>query len=250
MGVGAALFGGSALSALSGRSSSKRSTSAIKRAGDQSAQVQREALESFNERTQPFRDVGVAAAAPILAELGIEIPESLGGLSASPTSTPSRSPLFDFLQKEGFEDIQESAAAGSFLRSDGTLQNLERFSQGLASQQQLLDDQRRAQRFDQLFGLLGLGSNAATGQGTAGLQTAQNLGNIINQSGLAQAQGIQGSGQALQNFIGDATGVLGLQQSGALGEFQNPFTSGGFRNALFGGPTGFGQSGFAGTFGI
>ena len=186
MGIGAAV--GLGASALLSRKSSKDATRAQTKAADQSAQVQREALQSFEERTEPFRATGIAAGVPLLAELGIEVPQELldqAGLTEPPDPTQAGqiNPLVDFLRREGFEDIQESAAAQGRLRSGGTLEDLTQFNTDLALNAQ-------QQRFNQLFSLLGLGANAATGQGTAALSTGTNLSNILQNRGEAQAQGI------------------------------------------------------------
>lgn len=219
----------------------KDAAKAQERSAEAGISEQRLARESFEERTDPFRQVGLAAARPILSELGIAIPDELSGLlpAAQPTSGAGQvSPLFDFLRGEGFEDIQESAAAQGRLRSGGTLRDLSQFNTNLAGQFQ-------QQRFNQLFNLLGLGSNVAAGQGTAGLQSATNISNLLGNIGQAQAQGSIGQANAVSQGISGLTGTLGAYQGGAFGGGAQPTTT---QNS--GGSTGFGSSGFAGTFGI
>jgi len=94
-------------------------------------------------------------------------------------------PLVSFIRDQGFEDIQESAAARGRLGAGGTLQDLTRFNTQLGG---TLVPQLQNQRFNQLFNLLGLGANAATGQGTAALQTGVNVSNLQGNIGAAGAQ--------------------------------------------------------------
>lgn len=248
MGVGAAIGLGAA-SILGGRDKRKASKSAADAqvaAAEIAADEQRAARKSFEKRTDPFRVAGLSAAIPILSELGIQIPDSLlgsAGFKGRPggqlTTIEDVNPLVSFVRDQGFEDIQESAAAQGRLRSGGTLQDLTEFNTQVAS---TVVPQLQQQRFNNLFNLLGLGANVAAGQGTAGLQTAANIGNLTTQAGQAQAQGILGASQANQGVLSDIAGIGGLFASGAFN--RSPTIQD------FGGPTGFGASGFAGTFGI
>ncbi|MEE8289581.1 MAG: hypothetical protein V3R25_09230 [Nitrosomonadaceae bacterium] len=127
-------------------------------------------------------------------------------------------PLVSFLRDEGFEDIQESAAARGRLGAGGTLQDLTRFNTQLAS---TVVPQLQQQRFNQLFNVLGLGANAATGQGTAGLQTAGNIGNLQLAQGQAQAQGAINQGNVLSDLVNQGAGIFGAAQGGAFRGNQN-----------------------------
>ena len=123
-------------------------------------------------------------------------------------------PVVDFLRNEGFEQIQESAAAGGRLGAGGTLKDLTQFNTDLTS---TIIPQLQNQRFNQLFNTASLGANAAAGQGSAALQTATNVGNLLGQKGQAQAQGAINQSNAI-------TGTLsGL--AGAAGAFPGVFNS-------------------------
>ena len=107
----------------------------------------------------------------------------------------------------------------------------------LALSQQASKISERQQNINNLFNLLGLGSNVAVGAGTASQNTAANVGQSILAGGQAAAQSALGQAQAIQGGIGDAVG-LGLLSQG--GFFQQPqqFTGelhggfGGFRPTL------------------
>jgi hypothetical protein len=180
---------------------------------------QRAARESFEQRTDPFRQVGLAAGAPLLQQLGISIPQGIGSGTVPKSSGGMQqleeiNPLVSFLRDEGFRDIQESAAARGTLRSGGTLEDLTRFNTNLAA---TVAPQLQQQRFNQLFNVLGLGANTAAGQGTAALQTGANIANLQSGIGQAQAQGILGQEAARDQLRGDVAGVFGFGSGGGFG---------------------------------
>ena len=161
---------------------------------------QRASRLAAEERLQPFADIGLEAGT------------QLQNLLADPTQGLEEiNPIVSFLRDEGFEQIQESAAAGGRLGAGDTLKDLTRFNTNLAS---TVAPQLQNQRFNQLFNVLGLGSSAAAGQGTAALQTGANVSNLLGQAGTAQAQGIIGQQNAL-------TGGLNTIASG-IGAFNRP----------------------------
>lgn len=145
-------------------------------------------------------------------------------LDASPQAGPLTqldeiNPLVSFLRDEGFEGIQESAAARGRLGAGGTLKDLTRFNTQLAS---TVVPQLQQQRFNQLFSVLGLGANAATGQGTAALNTASNIGNLQGNIGQAQALNAQQQGQIGANLASNLAGTFGAQQGGLFAQTPPP----------------------------
>lgn len=188
--VGSAVVGG----ALQAKAASK-AAGAQTAAANTAAGVQERARLAFEERTEPFREVGLAGA------------EQLTSFLQDPTQQLAEiNPVVDFLRNQGFEQIQESAAAGGRLGAGGTLQDLTQFNTQLAS---TVAPQLQNQRFNQLFNVAGLGANVAAGQGTAGLQTASNIGNLQTQAGQAQAGGIIGQSNALTGAIQNIAGTAG-----------------------------------------
>lgn len=95
---------------------------------------------------------------------------------------------------EGFTNIQNSAAAGGKLRSGGTLKRLTEFNS-------ILNSRNRGQRFNELFNLSTLGSNAASGQATATLGTADRNAETITGIGNARAAGIVGGANNTRNTL-------------------------------------------------
>jgi len=161
---------------------------------------QRSARLAAEERLQPFADIGLEAGT------------QLQNLLADPSQGLEEiNPIVSFLRDEGFEQIQESAAAGGRLGAGDTLKDLTRFNTNLGA---TIVPQLQNQRFNQLFNVLGQGQNAATGQATSALQTGANVSNLLGQAGTAQAQGIIGQQNAL-------TGGLNTIASG-IGAFNRP----------------------------
>jgi hypothetical protein len=206
--IGSAVIGGVVASKAASKGAKAQTQAAATAAGEQRA-----ARLAFEERTDPFREAGLVGA------------EQLTSFLQDPSQQLAEiNPVVDFLRQQGFEQIQESAAAGMRLGAGGTLQDLTRFNTQLAS---TIAPQLQNQRFNQLFNVAGLGANVAAGQGTAGLQTAANLGNLQIGAGRAQAAGITGQAGAftgtLQNIAGAAgafPNLFGTQAPAAGGGFQ------------------------------
>lgn len=315
MSWGLVVAGGAAvLGAFSSDQSSKRSTEASASASQAAIVGQESAQQSFNRRTQPFSDLGLAAGTELAQLLGLNVPNPeisrlqsdlsaideriaagpppppkkrkkrsgtfgslLGGfigedlsehsLAANigeridresdpdipgtfnledlqaeragissqldalqsqqqplegeflPAGSQSQleqiNPILSFLRDEGFQDIQETAAGQGSLGSGGTLKDLTRFNTQLGA---TIVPQLQQQRFNQLFNVLGLGSNAATGQGTTGLQTATNIGNLQGNIGQFQAQNASNQGNSQRELLGNAAGIFGAFQGGAFGQ--------------------------------
>jgi len=162
--------------------------------------------ESADTRAQEIRQPFV--------DIGLEAGEQLQGLLDDPMQGLEEiNPVVDFLRKEGFEDIQESAAAGGRLGAGGTLKDLTQFNTDLTA---TVVPQLQNQKFNQLFNLLGLGSNAASGQATGTQSTAVNTQNLLSRTGVAQ-------GDAAVNRSNAITDTLS-QIPKAIGAFNQPQT--------------------------
>lgn len=150
-------------------------------------------------------------------------------------------PVVSFLREQGFEAIQESAAAQGRLGAGGTLKDLARFNAGLEStiipglQQQRFNQDllKRQQEFNELFNVTGLGANVAAGQGTQAVNTATGVANVLGQVGAGQQQAVAGQAGAVTGTLSNLAGIAGAFPS------------------LFGGGGGGGGGGTApGTFNI
>jgi len=183
---------------------------AHKAAGD-AADAQTEAAQLGIGEQQAAREQAQAAAQPFV-DIGLSAGDKLQSLISDPTQQLSEiNPVVDFLRNQGFEQIQESAAAQGRLGAGGTLKDLTQFNTDLTS---TIVPQLQNQRFNQLFNVLGLGQNAAAGQGSAALQTGTNISNLLGNVGAAQAGQQIGQANAitggLQNLAAGAGAFPGL----------------------------------------
>ena len=190
-----------------GADAAKAGAAAQERLGREGIAEQRAARESFEERTQPFVD------------LGLEGRDLLSDFLSNPNAGLDQiNPMVDFLRNQGFEQIQESAAAQGRLGAGGTLNDLVQFNTDLTS---TIVPQLQNQRFNQLFNVTTAGQNAATGQGQAGLNTASNIGNLLGNIGSAQNQGLLGAAQArgtgAKNILDLGAKIAGAAAGGAPG---------------------------------
>jgi len=234
---------------------SRAASKAASAAGDAASSgiaEQRAARESFESRTDPFRQLGVAGSNELASFLGLvsnpdasqfdaelqglkdtlagtnqskrrrfsaELRQKIANLEEQKSAIPQFiqgdggiqqleeiNPLVSFLRDQGFEAIQESAAAGGRLSSGGTLKDLTQFNTDLTS---TIVPQLQNQRFNQLFNVAGLGANVAAGQGTAGLQTAANIGNLQTFGANATAAGAVGRANAITGTAQNLASVAG-----------------------------------------
>lgn len=218
--IGGAVIGG----AVSSRSSSK-AAKATTRAGRRQAAELKEGREAAARLAQPFVDVGTDAAGQLQSFL------------QDPNQQLEQiNPIVGFLRDQGFEQIQESAAAQGRLGAGGTLKDLSEFNQNLSA---TIAPQLQQQRFNQLFSVAGLGSNAAAGQGTAALNTGANLATVAGGVGQANAQNALSQGAALNNTISNIAGVAGAFPSLFGGGQPSPATATNtaLQSGAFGTPT-------------
>jgi len=224
IGTGIGAIGG----ALIQRGSAKEQAEIQANAARQGISEQEAARLFFQERTQPFLDVGLAGGQQLQDFLGapqIDTTQRLQSFLDDPTQQLAEiNPVIDFLRQQGFEQIQESAAAQGRLGAGGTLQDLTRFDVGLTStvvpqlqEQQFnqlfnvsqLQNQLQNDRFNQLFNVAGLGANVASGQGVAALKTGTNISNLLSTAGQAQATGVSGREQATLGLIENLSSIPG-----------------------------------------
>ena len=182
-------------------------------AADAQVAAGRDALAFGAEQTGPFRDIGIAA--------GEQLP---GAQFAGFDRDPSRvldNPLFKALMEQQNQDLINQQGAlgrgGSGETNDLLTQNL--LKTGANFQQQDFQNQlvENQQQFGQLFDQTRLGANVATNQATSGQNIIQGIGN-------AEAAGITGKANAINNIIGQG---IGLGAAALTGGASLPFTGGG-----------------------
>ena len=154
---------------------------------------------------------------------------SLAGIAAEALET---SPGYQFRLKEGLKGVERGAAAKGTLLTGGTLKSLTRYAQDFASNEYANNYARlfgeQGARYNQLYGLAGLGAGAAGTAGQIGSSYAGQAGNLAaNQAGAgadlitgganAGAAGTIGAG----NAYGQLYGNLGQIPGAVYGAGQN-----------------------------
>jgi hypothetical protein len=144
------------------------------------------------------------------------LPQQQGSSGVSMEALESN-PAYQFNLQQGLKAIEKSAARNKMSYAPATLQDIGRFSQGLASNE-----------FDKiwqrLFNLSSGGQNAAVQQGGFGTNTAGQIGNNITSAGAAKAAGQIGSANAIAGGVGQGVNAYLMNQ--ILTQNQNPLSSG------------------------
>lgn len=130
-------------------------------------------------------------------------------------------PGYQFRLDQGLGAIESSRAAKGGLYSGAAMRDALQYGQDYASQE-------FGNVYNRLAGVAQSGLGAAQMSGNASMQTAGNVGNALGAMGNAQAAGYIGQGNAWNNGIGNALGIMNYQNN------MNNGGSGG-NNWLFGG---------------
>jgi len=203
MPVGAAIAGGAGIlgSVLGSREQSKAAGKAAD-AQVQAAQLgvdeQRRQFDALQQLMQPFVNAGTGALSGQQDLLG------LNGAQAQQNAINGirNSSEFQTYLDQGENSLRQNASATGGLRGGNTQAALAQFSPNLLNQ--MLN-----QRYANLGGLTALGQNAAAGVGNAGMQTAGNISNLLQQSGAAQAGNYLAQGRNNANMYSGLAGAIG-----------------------------------------
>ena len=137
------------------------------------------------------------------------------------------SPQYQFLQKQGQQALDRSAAARGMGYSGAQMKAAQQFGQGLASQQYDKEYDRAAQEFGNYYNRLAAlaqgGQQAATTASQLGGQYAQNASNtlaslsnartnILGQQANARASGYAAQANALNNTLGGLADLWSMRR--------------------------------------
>ena len=164
---------GSVIGARASRSAARAQTASA----DAAIAETRRASEQARGDLSPFREAG----AGVLNQLSEFV---------------SQGPETDFERAEGFEDIQQSAAARGKLVSGETLGALTEFNVGV-------NQRFRGQRFNELLSLANLGQRSAFGEANIGVRTGENISGIELGKGNVTAAGIIGAASTTRGSLFD-----------------------------------------------
>lgn len=208
--VAAAVAGGTIVGGLLSSNAQQNAAETASNAQTQSAQAgiaeQQRQFDAIQKLLAPY----VQAGAPALA--GQQDILGLNGAQAQQAAYAGlqNSPAFSSLAQQGENSILSNASATGGLRGGNTQAALAQFRPQLLSQ--LID-----QQYSRLGGLTQLGQNSAAGVGTAGLQVGNNVSNLLQQQGAAQAGGALAQGRAQAGLYNNIGGAIG--QFAGLGGF-------------------------------
>lgn len=200
-----------------GAYSANRSASAQKKAANQASEAQTEAsqaaideqkrqFDAVQEFMKPYVNAGTGALAGQQDLLGLN---GAAKQQAAINSINNSAAMKTYLQ-QGENAILQNASATGGLRGGNTQSALSQFRPQLLNQ--LIN-----QQYQNLGGLTSIGQNSAAGVGNAGMQSANNIGNLLSQMGAAQAGNAMAQGQASANqwaSIGNIAGQLGGYYAG------------------------------------
>lgn len=205
MPMGAVIAGGAGLigSIASSRAQAKaadRASQAQENAAMAGIDETRRQFDALQELMKPFVNAGTGALSGQQDLLGLNGAEK----QQAAIDAINNSQAMQIYMKQGENAILQNASATGGLRGGNTQAALSEFRPQLLNQ--LIN-----QQYANLGGLTALGQNAAAGVGNAGMQTAGNISNLLQQSGAAQAGNYLAQGQANANMYGGiAKGIGGL----------------------------------------
>lgn len=146
---------------------------------------QRRQFDAIRELLKPYSDAGTGALSQQQALLG------LSGADAQKAAIDSiaNGSEMQALSQQGENALLQNASATGGLRGGNIQAALAKFRPQLLSQ--LIQ-----QRFQNLGGITSIGQNAAAGQGNAGMNSANQISNLLQQQGAATAGAALASGNA------------------------------------------------------
>lgn len=167
---------------------------------------QRRQFDAVQKLLKPYVDAGGGA---------LTGQQNLAGLNGAQPQTDAISaiaqgPQMQALTQVGENAILQNASATGGLRGGNTQAALAQFRPQVLAQ--LINDQ-----YSRLSGLTATGLGAATNTGNAGLSTGNNISNLLQQAGAANAGSAIAAGKADAQMWGNVSGAIG--QFAGLGGF-------------------------------
>jgi hypothetical protein len=159
----------------------------------------RAAREEMRGLLQPYVEAGGPALQAQMAALGLAGPEAQQAYVAQ----QEQSPAFQALARQQEEALLQNASATGGLRGGNVQGALAQFRPALLNQ--FLE-----QQYGRLGGMTSLGQQSAAGVGTAGMQSATSISNLLAQGGAAQAGAKLGAANAWQQSLSLPAQFAGL----------------------------------------
>lgn len=175
----AAAVGGALISSSASRSAASQSADAAQRASEEAAVARAEARADL----APWRRTGELANSKLSRMLGLD---------GQASDFASEDPGYKFRLEEGQRSVDNSAAARGSTLSGAALKALQKYGQGMASQE-------FQNSYNRLSGVSGQGQASAAGQAANSMQFGAQQGQNTMAGGNALAAGTMGQGNAWAN---------------------------------------------------
>ena len=196
--VAAAVIGSAVVGAGATAYAANSAADAQTNAANTAAATQRGMYDAMRKDLQPYMDIGQTASNDLMSRM----PFLTSPISMDQASL-ERTPGYQFNLSQGLKSVQNGAAARGLGTSGAAMKGAAQFATGLADntyQNQFNNENiNRTQAYNRLFGLVGLGQNAAAGVGNAGVTTGQGISSAQIGAGNAQAAGYNAMGGAVAN---------------------------------------------------
>lgn len=179
--------------AIIGSHASKKAAKAQETLGREAIAEEQRQYDLTRSDLAPWREAGGAAI-------------NAGAAMLQPGYDYKSSPGYQFRFNEGQRAVESGGAAKGMLMSGGTLKDLARFGDGLASND--FNDQ-----FNRQMAIAGGGQQAATSLGAIGSATAGRIGDTLTGIGNARASGYMGAANSWINGINNVGSSLGSMAS-------------------------------------
>lgn len=195
--AGATLVSGY-MSSSAQKDAASQASDAQSAAADKGIAEQQRQFDAVQKLLAPYANAGTSSLAKQQDLLG------LNGNDAQQAAIQAlqASPAFTSQLKQGENSILSNASATGGLRGGNTQAALAQFSPALLAQ--TINDQ-----YAKLGGITSLGQNAAAMTGNAGMQTGNNVTNLLQQQGAAQAGAALAYGKADASMWNSAAQGLG-----------------------------------------
>ena len=224
LGIGAALIG-----ARSQKKAATQASDAQVQAAQLGVDEQRRQFNRVDRLLKPYRQAGRRALRQQRGLLGLRGEEAQSNI----IRRIEEGPEFQALTEAGEEGILQNASATGGLRGGNTQAALAQFRPQVLSS--LIN-----QQFSNLGGIAGRGQSAASGTGAAGIQSGNQISQLLAQQGAAQAGGALATGQANANLAAQVAGGLAQGFGNIGGGSGGGFGSSPVFNPLFGGSSNLG----------
>lgn len=190
--IGGAAVVGAGSSIIAGNKASK----AQKNAANAQIAEQRRQYDQTRADYAPWRAAGQSALDRLTNEM-----------KAGATTAFTKTPGYDFRLSEGVKAAERSAAARGLLASGATMKAVQRYGEGLASDEY-------GNWWNRNAGLAGVGQAATDSTTQAGMNATNQITGAIGQAGNARASSYANTGSAINSGINNVLAAYLAQQGG------------------------------------